>query len=84
MAFLAADNGRSLGEIAEKPVSCCSRLTRMQTKPAQIDKVTAADALRVAKQYINPNAIVVVEVGDLAKIEPELKKLDLGPVNVVQ
>jgi len=52
--------------------------------PAQIDKVTAADALRVAKQYINPNAIVVVEVGDRAKIEPELKKLDLGPVNVVQ
>jgi zinc protease len=52
--------------------------------PAQIDKVTAGDALRVAKQYINPNAIVVVEVGDRAKIEPELKKLDLGPVNVVQ
>jgi zinc protease len=52
--------------------------------PAQIDKVTAADALRVAKQYINPNAIVVVEVGDRAKIEPELKKLALGPVNVVQ
>ena len=52
--------------------------------PAQIDKVTAADALRVAKQYINANAIVVVEVGDRAKIEPELKKLDLGPVNVVQ
>jgi zinc protease len=52
--------------------------------PAQIDKVTAADALRVAKQYIDPKAIVVVEVGDRAKIEPELKKLDLGPVNVVQ
>jgi len=52
--------------------------------PAQIDKVTAADALRVAKQYINPDATVVVAVGDRAKIEPELKKLDLGPVNVVQ
>ena len=52
--------------------------------PAQIDKVTAADALRVAKQYINPNATVIVAVGDRAKIEPELKKLDLGPVNVVQ
>jgi zinc protease len=52
--------------------------------PAQIDKVTAADALRVAKQYINPNATVVVAVGDRAKIEPELKKMDLGPVTVVQ
>jgi zinc protease len=52
--------------------------------PAQIDRVTAADALRAAKQYINPNATVVVAVGDRVKIEPELKKLDLGPVNVVQ
>ena len=54
------------------------------TLPAQIDKVTAADALRVAKQYINPNATVIVAVGDRAKIEPELKKLDVGPVRVVQ
>ena len=52
--------------------------------PGQIEKVTAADALRVAKQYISPNASVVVAVGDRAKIEPELKKLDLGPVTVVQ
>lgn len=52
--------------------------------PAQIERVTAADALRVAKQYINPSAIVIVAVGDRAKIEPELKKLDLGPVTVVQ
>jgi len=52
--------------------------------PAQIDKVTAADALRVAKEYVHPDATVVVAVGDRAKIEPELKKLDLGSVNVVQ
>jgi zinc protease len=52
--------------------------------PAQIEKVTAADTLRVAKQYVNPEATVVVAVGDRAKIEPELKKLNLGPVNVVQ
>jgi zinc protease len=52
--------------------------------PAAIDKVTAADALRVAKQYIHPDATVVVAVGDRAKIEPELKKLDLGPTKVVQ
>jgi zinc protease len=52
--------------------------------PTQIDQVSAVDALRVAKQYINPNATAVVAVGDRAKIEPELKKLDLGPVNVVK
>ena len=52
--------------------------------PAQIEKVTAADTLRVAKEYIHPEAAVVVAVGDRAKIEPELKKLELGPVNTVQ
>jgi zinc protease len=52
--------------------------------PTQIDKVTGADALRVAKQYVHPEATIVVGVGDRAKIEPELKKLDVGPVRVVQ
>jgi len=52
--------------------------------PAQIDQVTSADTLRVAKEYIHPGACVVVAVGDRSKIELELKKLDLGPVNVVQ
>jgi zinc protease len=52
--------------------------------PTQIDKVTGADALRVAKQYLHPEATIVVGVGDRAKIEPELKKLDVGPVRVVQ
>ena len=52
--------------------------------PAQIDKVTSADTLRVAKQYLHPESSVVVGVGDRAKIEPELKKLDIGPVNVLQ
>jgi zinc protease len=52
--------------------------------PAQIDKVTGADTLRVAKQYVHPEATIVVGVGDRAKIEPELKKLDVGPVSVVQ
>ena len=33
---------------------------------------------------LHPGACVVVAVGDRSKIELELKKLDLGPVNVVQ
>ena len=52
--------------------------------PAQIDKVTGAEALRVAKQYLHPEATVVVGVGDKAKIEPGLKQLNVGPINVVQ
>jgi zinc protease len=52
--------------------------------PAQIDKVTGTDALRAAKQYLHPEATIVVGVGDRAKIEPELKQLNVGPINVVQ
>jgi zinc protease len=52
--------------------------------PAQIDRVTGADALRVAKQYLHPETSVVVGVGDRAKIEPELKELNLGPIREVK
>jgi zinc protease len=52
--------------------------------PAQIDKVTGADALRVAKEHLHPEATIVVGVGDRAKIEPGLKQLNVGPINVVQ
>jgi zinc protease len=52
--------------------------------PAQIDKVTSADTLRVAKEYLHPEAMIVVAVGDRAKIEPGLKELKVGEVKVVQ
>ena len=52
--------------------------------PAQIDKVTGGDTLRAAKQYLHPEATIVVGVGDRAKIESALKQLNVGPINVVQ
>jgi zinc protease len=50
--------------------------------PAQIDAVTTADVRRVAEKYLTPNSMVVVAVGDRSKIEAELKKLDLGAIEV--
>jgi zinc protease len=50
--------------------------------PAQIDAVTNADVQRVANQYINSDTAIVVAAGDRAKIEPELKKLSLGTIEV--
>src|SRR5712692_1825510 len=50
--------------------------------PAQIDVVTAADVQRVATQYVHPESAVVIVAGDRAKIEPELKKLSIGPLEV--
>jgi zinc protease len=49
----------------------------------QIDAVTAADVQRMARKYLHPESMVVIAVGDRARIEPDLEKLDLGPVKQV-
>lgn len=48
--------------------------------PTAIDKVTPEDVRRVAKKYLLPETLVVVGVGDRKKIEPEIQKLKLGPM----
>ena len=52
------------------------------TYVARIEAVTAADVQRVARSWIDPAAMVVVIVGDRKKIEPEVRALHLGPVEV--
>jgi zinc protease len=54
-----------------------------RTLPGKIEAVTGEQAQRVAEKYLNPGQMVVVAVGDRAKIEPELRKLELGPVIAV-
>jgi zinc protease len=48
----------------------------------QVNAVTAEQTLGVAKKYLVPSGMVVVAVGDRAKIEPQLKKLNLGDIEV--
>ena len=48
----------------------------------QVNAVTTDQALGVSKKYLVPGSMVVVAVGDRAKIEPELRKLDLGAVEI--
>jgi zinc protease len=38
----------------------------------------------MALKYIEPDQLVVIAVGDKAKIEPEIEKLKLAPIEVVQ
>ena len=45
--------------------------------------VTAADVRRVANQYIDPNRMVVVLVGDRSKIEAGVRALKLGPMRML-
>jgi zinc protease len=48
--------------------------------PSQVTAVTADTALAAAKKYLVPDRMIVVAVGDRAKIEPGLRKLNLGGV----
>jgi zinc protease len=48
----------------------------------RVNAVTAAQALDVAKKYIVPGRLIVIAVGDRAAIEADLRKLNLGPVEV--
>jgi zinc protease len=50
--------------------------------PAKYDSVTDADIVRVAKEYLHPDQLVIVTAGDRSKIEPGLKDAGLGPVEV--
>ncbi|MGH7505412.1 MAG: M16 family metallopeptidase, partial [Longimicrobiales bacterium] len=45
--------------------------------------VTKQDVERVAQQYIDPENIAIVVVGDRATIEEQIRALDLGPIHVL-
>jgi zinc protease len=42
--------------------------------------VTVDQAMRMAKQYIHPDALLIVVVGDRQKIEPKIRELNLGEI----
>jgi len=48
----------------------------------QVNAVTADQTLAVSKKYLVPANMVVVAVGDRATIEPALRKLNLGAVEI--
>jgi zinc protease len=50
--------------------------------PAQFAGVTADQVRGAARKYLVPERMIVVAVGDRAKIVPQLRKLKLGPAEV--
>jgi zinc protease len=54
--------------------------TYYRSFPAQIEAVSPDVVKNVATKLLKPDSMIVVAVGDRAKIEPELKKLELGPI----
>src|SRR5262249_51350813 len=49
---------------------------------AQVNAVTAEQTLAAAKKYLVPTSMIVVAVGDKVKIEPQLKSLNLGGIEI--
>jgi zinc protease len=52
------------------------------TLAAQFAAVTAEQVQAAARKYLVPEKMVVVAVGDRKKIEPQLRKLKLGTIEV--
>ena len=50
--------------------------------PEEVDAVNPQQAQATAQKYIHPEKIAVVAVGDRSKIEDEMKKLNLGKVEI--
>ena len=44
--------------------------------------ITQADILRVAKQYLHPDQLIILAAGDRSKIETPLTDAGVGPVEV--
>jgi zinc protease len=50
--------------------------------PDSINAVTAEQAQAVAQEYIHPEKMVILAIGDRGKIEEEMKKLNLGKIEI--
>ena len=48
----------------------------------RIMAVTADDVRRVARQYVHPDSLTIVVVGDVQKVRPGIERLGLGPIEV--
>jgi zinc protease len=51
-----------------------------QTLPARLRAITSDDLTAVAKKHLIPERMLVVAVGDRAKIEPQIQALKLGTI----
>ena len=78
---LFESGGESAGALAQifvydLPADYYSKL------PERFSSINAAEAEAVAKKYLHPDQMILICVGDRAKIQPELEKLDLGPIEI--
>ena len=51
--------------------------------PTSVDSVTLEQVRGAAQSYVDPTRLLVVVVGDLNQLEEPVRRLDLGPVEIV-
>ena len=54
----------------------------MRPKTGRIAAVDAGATQAAAKKFLQPDGMLVVAVGDRGKIEPEIRKLNLGTIEI--
>ena len=69
------------GALSEIPLYNLAR-DYFEKLPDRLNAVTAEDAEAAAKKYLHPDQMILICVGDRARIEPELKKLELGAIEI--
>ena len=57
-------------------------LNYFSTLPDKYRAVTPADVSRVGREDVHPDNLIILAVGDRAKIEPGLKETGLGPIEI--
>ncbi len=57
-------------------------LTYFRDLPDRIQDVSAEEVQRVAQKHLKPEEAVIIAVGDREKIQSELEKLNLGPIEI--
>ena len=63
--------------------STTARSTTTPNFPPRTSPLPPQDVERVAKADVHPDHLIIVAVGDRAKIEPALKELNLAPIEYV-
>jgi zinc protease len=57
-------------------------VTYYQTLPGEYQKLTPDEVEKTAIDYVHPDNFILMAVGDRAKIESDLQKLNLGPIEL--
>jgi zinc protease len=50
--------------------------------PSRIETISAGEVQQAAEKHLQPDDMIVVAVGDRNKIEPEIRKLNVGPIEI--